>query len=183
MYYENNRTCCLCTRPFPANLMAKILDNEFICPQCGEAITERYISEKQLFDDGILDEIPILGNKLSGKDFNGAWIRSAVAAFESTLKADPKRAVRHDEYISLAAGMSIRLEQGDFDGDPKKCFEALWAFHAKNKFNRYIGLIADCGKELSYEELCEVLLLPRPDLNQIMELVNYLVEINSNYTD
>ena len=180
MYYKKNSPCCVCTRPFPENLMMEIMDKELICPQCGQAIKDRYLSNQVLFDKGKLDDVPVMGNKINGKNFVGAWIRAAVEAYEKSCKADPNRAARHDEYISLAAGMSVRLEQGDFDGDPKQCFEALWAFHAENKFKRYIDMIGDCGEDLSHEELCELLVLPRPELDQMMELVNFIIEHNSD---
>lgn len=72
--------------------------------------------------------------------------------------------------------MSVRLSQGDFNGNARKCFEELWRFHAENKFKRYIAYAADSMNELTYSGLCGLLVLPRPELEQIMELVNIIIE-------
>lgn len=174
--YKKNRNCFVCKRPIPENLMAAVTEDTYICPQCVNNLQEHYNNAPEKTSEDKKERHFIIQYKDSINLLGESWAKTAFIAAEALDASGSNWEAMFDEYISLAAGMSVRLAQGDFDGDARKCFEAMWQFHAENKFNRYIGEIAGCGEDLSYEELCEILVLPRPDLEQIMELVSFIME-------
>lgn len=173
---SNLHTCSYCARPFPTNLMASMSDGNFICPQCAAEIEVIYKKYQGDFDSGRLDSNIIFSNSDTEKSFNGVYVREVVAAYNRAVAANPNLALRQDEYLNIASGMAFRLENGDFEGDPQKCFNYIWEFQAMNKFKRYLPLIAQIEEEVTYEMLCRVLVLNRPKLGEIMELVNYMMK-------
>jgi hypothetical protein len=158
--------------------MAAVTEDTYICPQCARELQLAYYDIPDIAADENKEKVVFVNNKTSVNMLMESWVKAALSAINRTEESGSNWEANFDEYISLAAGMSVRLAQGDFDRDARKCFEAMWQFHAENKFKQYIGAIAECGDDLSYEELCEILVLPRPDLEQIMELVNFITANN-----
>ncbi len=176
--YKRNRNCFVCKRPIPENLMVAVTDDTYICPHCARELQLTYYDIPEISPGENKEKVVFVRNKTSVNMLMESWVKAALSAINRNGESGSNWEANFDEYISLAAGMSVRLAQGDFNGDARECFEAMWKFHAENKFKRYIGAIADYDDDLSYEELCEILVLPRPDLDQIMELVNFIIEKN-----
>ena len=174
--YKTNHNCFVCKRPIPENLMVAVTDDTYICPHCARELQLTYYDIPDITSVENKEKVVFVNNKTSVNMLMESWVKAALSAINRNGESGSNWEANFDEYISLAAGMSVRLAQGDFNGDASACFEDLWKFHAENKFKRYIGEITNCGEYLSYEELCEILVLPRPDLDQIMELVRFMTE-------
>ena len=162
-------TCKVCGRPIPPRFMLEIPESEgHICPFCAKNSYDFFYRANGTPEYAVAEQTVDL---VAVREYTEIW--------EAATEADPNVLMKFDEYMSLAAGMATNIRVGKFDADEMEIYEYLWAFQAENKFKRYIGKIANLEEEPIYEKLCELLVLPRPSLGELMPLVDFMIENTS----
>lgn len=174
MTNNNLHVCPCCERPFHTRFLAKIDENEYICPQCAEQVKDIYEGHSEAFDSGKLDAAVIFSCDVTGRDFNGDYVRKAVSAYKKAVEADRDIAARHDEFMNFVTGFTTRMKDGYLDGDPKKVYQYIWGWQQEVKFNTYLPAVKALDKEITHEELCELLVLPQFPLDEVMAIYEVL---------
>ncbi|MBQ2943776.1 MAG: hypothetical protein IJD93_03715 [Ruminococcus sp.] len=168
MTNNNLHVCPCCDRPFHSRFLAKIDENEYICPQCAEKVKGIYEKHSEAFDSGKLDDIAVFDNIVSGQEFNGAYTRKAVSAYKKAIATDRDLAARHDEFMHFVSGFTTRMLDGTIEGGPEAVRRYIWGHQQEVKFETYLPAVKKLDKEITYEKLCELLVLPQFPLDEIM---------------